>query len=88
MRLKVLIEFVDLTNNKKRPAGDVFEAEQARGEQLLADARGLVELAEPAEEKAPEPEEKEASLYMRYSESASPYEVEKTIFPLSVRHIP
>ncbi len=60
MRLKVLIEFVDLTNNKKRPAGDVFEAEQARGEQLLADARGLVELAEPAEEKAPEPEEKEA----------------------------
>ena len=60
MRLKVLIEFVDLTNNKKRPAGDVFEAEQARGEQLLADARGLVKLAEPAEEKAPEPEEKEA----------------------------
>lgn len=60
MRLKVLIEFVDLTNNKKRPAGDVFEAEQARGEQLLADARGLVELAEPAEEKSPEPEEKEA----------------------------
>ena len=60
MRLKVNIEFVDITNNKRRKAGDVFEAEQARGEQLLADARGLVELAEPAEEVKPEPEEKEA----------------------------
>lgn len=60
MRLKVLIDFVDITTKEKRTAGDVFEAEKSRGEQLLADSRRLVELAEPAEEEKPDPEEKEA----------------------------
>lgn len=46
MKLKISIAFTDKYTNKKYAIGDEIEVESARGKELLADSRKLVELLE------------------------------------------
>ena len=49
-KLKIEQKFQDKYNGNIYEAGEVIEFEKARGEELLADKRGLVSLVEKVEE--------------------------------------